>query len=191
MDEQEKGLEQIDKPVIMFAKKLDRDSLDIDKGCLISRNVTDDTKRKLIEMDRKMSKRYEMYYDVLLFIAIVLSVAVMCAGIFFASDFISGLRTSLVIEAVIWGPEVFYIFYRNKFKVAVKNGETCVYRFLVQDKWIYVYPADGGREKTHLLQFGDVYTEVWNSYEGFRRGDFVDVYITSYRKKKYFAVLGL
>ena len=70
----------------------------------------------------------------------------------------------------------------------MQNGETCVYRFPVQDKWIYVYQTESGREKTYLLQFGDVYTEVQESYENLRCGDFIDVYITSYRKKKYFAM---
>ena len=61
--------------------------------------------------------------------------------------------------------------------------ERHVYRFPVQDKWIYVYLTESGREKTYLLQFGDVYTEVQESYENLRCGDFIDVYITSYRKR--------
>lgn len=188
---QDKGLEQIDRPVIRYAKEIRKDSLDIGKGCLVNSDVSDDTKRKLIETDRKISTGYKTYYSVLLVIAVTVSIAVMTTCIFASADFISGLQISMIIELVIWCPEVFYIFYRNRFKVAVQNGETCVYRFPIQDKWIYVYLAEDGREKTYLLQFGDVYTEVRKSYENFKCGDFIDVYIISYRKKKYFAVLGL
>ena len=185
---QDKGLEQIDRPVIRFARKIHKDSLDVGKGCLVSSNVSDDAKRKLIETDRKISTGYKPYYSVLLVIAVAVSLAVMVTCIFVSSDFISGLQISMIIELVIWCPGIFYIFYRNRFKVAVQNGETCVYRFPVQDKWIYVYLTESGREKTYLLQFGDVYTEVQESYENLRCGDFIDVYITSYRKKKYFAM---
>ena len=188
---QDKGLEQIDRPVIRYAKEIRKDSLDIGKGCLVNSDVSDDTKRKLIETDRKISTGYKTYYSVLLVIAVTVSIAVMVTCIFASADFISGLQISMIIELVIWCPEVFYIFYRNRFKVAVQNGETCVYRFPIQDKWIYIYLTEDGREKTYLLQFGDVYTEVRNSYANFKRGDFIDVYITSYRKKKYFAALGL
>lgn len=104
---QDKGLEQIDRPVIRFAKKIHKDSLDVGKGCLVSSNVSDDTKRKLIETDRKINTGYKPYYSVLLVIAVAVSLAVMVTCIFVSSDFISGLQISMIIELVIWCPGIF------------------------------------------------------------------------------------
>ena len=113
---QDKGLEQIDRPVIRFARKIHKDSLDVGKGCLVSSNVSDDAKRKLIETDRKINTGYKPYYSVLLVIAVAVSLAVMVTCIFVSSDFISGLQISMIIELVIWCPGIFYIFYRNRSK---------------------------------------------------------------------------
>lgn len=107
MSWQDKGLEQIDRPVIRFAKKIHKDSLDVGKGCLVSSNVSDDAKRKLIETDRKINTGYKLYYSVLLVIAVAVSLAVMVTCIFVSTDFISGLQISMIIELVIWCPGIF------------------------------------------------------------------------------------
>ncbi len=70
-------------------------------------NVSDDTKRKLIETDRKINTGYKPYYSVLLVIAVAVSLAVMVTCIFVSSDFISGLQISMIIELVIWCPGIF------------------------------------------------------------------------------------
>lgn len=198
MYQEQRILKRIDKPLLYLTKRIRKNALALEQGQRIYASVSDETKKRLIDLDKKLKKKNIMGYAVAGFIVIAFSLAILAAFVCVTAvperNIWYEIPALIFMEGLLWVPTILFIYHQMKFSIAVKKGEIQLYQFRVQGKWIYEYginEEDDDGAVMLLIQFGNAYTEVWHSYKELEYGDIINVYIISYKGRQYFAMLGL
>lgn len=191
MDDSNKYLKKLNKPLLNRGGRLPESALNVDLGKPVPVEDNDAMRARLLELDKKIKSKYVLLHFAGWFIAIAFSLAI-AAGLICSvkpgTNVFTILTTLLEMESIVWIPALLIIRHNRAFRDAVNNDSVIQgYEFPIQAKWIYEYIDETSRERMYLIQFANVYVDVGFVYDALKCGDSVIIYIVSYHGKQYFA----